>query len=132
MLKTQIQQNVVSRDLYDARCSWDRRDILAYNGHGRLEEKPIPSDGCIGAGSGYFTFRLARHVGDTGRVYAVDVSPEMVVHPHWRSAMLLAAQACRVTMRVSRCCRGCARVKAGVCDLRFQARRMQSTLRNSM
>jgi ubiquinone/menaquinone biosynthesis C-methylase UbiE len=32
----------------------------------------------IGAGSGYFTFRLARHVGDTGRVYAVDVSPDMV------------------------------------------------------
>ena len=34
----------------------------------------------IGAGSGYFTFRLAHHVGDTGRVYAVDVSPEMIVH----------------------------------------------------
>jgi arsenite methyltransferase len=34
----------------------------------------------IGAGSGYFTFRLARHVGDAGRVYAVDVSPEMIVH----------------------------------------------------
>ncbi len=34
----------------------------------------------IGAGSGYFTFRLARHVGDTGRVYAVDVSPDMVLH----------------------------------------------------
>jgi len=34
----------------------------------------------IGAGSGYFAFRLARHVGDTGRVYAVDVSPEMIVH----------------------------------------------------
>jgi arsenite methyltransferase len=34
----------------------------------------------IGAGSGYFTFRLAHHVGDTGRVYAVDVSPDMIVH----------------------------------------------------
>src|SRR6185369_11378407 len=34
----------------------------------------------IGAGSGYFTFRLAHHVGDSGRVYAVDVSPEMIVH----------------------------------------------------
>jgi len=34
----------------------------------------------IGAGSGYFTFRLARHVGDKGSVYAVDVSPEMIVH----------------------------------------------------
>jgi ubiquinone/menaquinone biosynthesis C-methylase UbiE len=34
----------------------------------------------IGAGSGYFTFRLAHHVGDKGRVYAVDVSPDMIVH----------------------------------------------------
>src|ERR1035437_3111245 len=32
----------------------------------------------IGAGSGYFTFRLASHVGDKGRVYAVDVSPDMI------------------------------------------------------
>ena len=38
----------------------------------------------IGAGSGYFTFRLARHVGDSGRVYAVDVSPEMIVHMNRR------------------------------------------------
>jgi arsenite methyltransferase len=34
----------------------------------------------IGAGSGYFTFRLALHVGDKGKVYAVDVSPEMILH----------------------------------------------------
>ena len=34
----------------------------------------------IGAGSGYFTFRLARHVGDKGKVYAVDVSPDMILH----------------------------------------------------
>ncbi|RPJ80793.1 MAG: methyltransferase domain-containing protein [Acidobacteria bacterium] len=34
----------------------------------------------IGAGSGYFAFRLARHVGAEGRVYAVDVSPDMVIH----------------------------------------------------
>jgi arsenite methyltransferase len=34
----------------------------------------------IGAGSGYFTFRLAYHVGDKGKVYAVDVSPEMILH----------------------------------------------------
>ena len=34
----------------------------------------------IGAGSGYFTFRLAHHVGDNGRVYAVDVSPDMILH----------------------------------------------------
>lgn len=34
----------------------------------------------IGAGSGYFTFRLAHHVGDAGRVYAVDVGADMIVH----------------------------------------------------
>jgi ubiquinone/menaquinone biosynthesis C-methylase UbiE len=34
----------------------------------------------IGAGSGYFTFRLAHHAGDKGKVYAVDVSPDMILH----------------------------------------------------
>lgn len=34
----------------------------------------------IGAGSGYFSLRLARHVGTTGHVYAVDVSPDMTRH----------------------------------------------------
>jgi precorrin-6B methylase 2 len=32
----------------------------------------------IGAGSGYFTWRLARVVGPAGRVYAVDIQPEML------------------------------------------------------
>jgi ubiquinone/menaquinone biosynthesis C-methylase UbiE len=34
----------------------------------------------IGAGSGYFALRMAKEVGPTGRVYAVDVSPDMIVH----------------------------------------------------
>jgi ubiquinone/menaquinone biosynthesis C-methylase UbiE len=34
----------------------------------------------IGAGSGYFAFRLAPHVGEQGKVYAVDVSPDMILH----------------------------------------------------
>ena len=38
----------------------------------------------IGAGSGYFTMRLAHHVGSRGRVYAVDVSPDMIRHLHAR------------------------------------------------
>ena len=38
----------------------------------------------IGAGSGYFTTRLAEHVGRAGRVYAVDVSPDMIRHLHVR------------------------------------------------
>jgi ubiquinone/menaquinone biosynthesis C-methylase UbiE len=32
----------------------------------------------IGAGSGYFTFRLARQVGPKGKVLAVDIQPEML------------------------------------------------------
>ena len=32
----------------------------------------------LGAGSGYMTVRLAREVGPGGRVYAVDVQPEMI------------------------------------------------------
>lgn len=32
----------------------------------------------LGAGSGYFTFRLARAVGPEGKVYAVDIDPDMV------------------------------------------------------
>ena len=32
----------------------------------------------IGAGSGYFTFPIARDVGASGKVYAVDIQPEML------------------------------------------------------
>src|SRR5688500_13858076 len=32
----------------------------------------------LGAGSGYYTRRLARAVGDTGRVYAVDIQQGML------------------------------------------------------
>jgi ubiquinone/menaquinone biosynthesis C-methylase UbiE len=32
----------------------------------------------VGAGTGYFAARFARAVGEAGRVYAVDVSPDMV------------------------------------------------------
>jgi ubiquinone/menaquinone biosynthesis C-methylase UbiE len=34
----------------------------------------------IGSGTGYFTVRFARAVGESGRVYAVDVSPDMIRH----------------------------------------------------
>jgi len=34
----------------------------------------------LGAGGGYFTFRLARAVGPGGRVYAVDVDEDMLAH----------------------------------------------------
>jgi ubiquinone/menaquinone biosynthesis C-methylase UbiE len=34
----------------------------------------------IGAGSGYFSLRFAQHVGPGGRVWAVDISPDMIVY----------------------------------------------------
>ena len=47
-----------------------------------LREGEVVAD--IGAGSGYFTVRFARAVGPGGRVYAVDVSPDMVRHLNHR------------------------------------------------
>jgi ubiquinone/menaquinone biosynthesis C-methylase UbiE/broad specificity phosphatase PhoE len=44
----------------------------------RLREGDSVAD--IGAGSGYFTLRLAAAVGATGRVRAVDISPDMLRH----------------------------------------------------
>lgn len=38
----------------------------------------------IGAGSGYFAFRFAHHVGKSGRVYAVDINPDMIIHMNRR------------------------------------------------
>ncbi|MFH1755757.1 MAG: class I SAM-dependent methyltransferase [Candidatus Latescibacterota bacterium] len=43
-----------------------------------LKDGDVVAD--IGAGSGYFTFRLAQHVGEKGRVYAVDIGPDMIDH----------------------------------------------------
>ncbi len=47
-----------------------------------IREGEVVAD--IGAGAGYFSMRLAHHVGASGRVYAVDVSPDMVRHLHGR------------------------------------------------
>jgi len=48
--------------------------IMALN----LKEAEVIAD--IGAGAGYFAFRFARHIGDGGRVYAVDINPDMILH----------------------------------------------------
>lgn len=45
-----------------------------------LAIKPGETIADVGAGSGYFSLRFAQHVGERGRVYAVDVSPDMIVH----------------------------------------------------
>ncbi|MDA1307490.1 MAG: class I SAM-dependent methyltransferase [Acidobacteria bacterium] len=49
-----------------------------------VKEGEIIAD--IGAGSGYFSLRLARHVGTAGHVYAVDISPDMTRHLNERIA----------------------------------------------
>ena len=43
-----------------------------------VKEGEIIAD--IGSGTGYFTLRLAKHVGPGGHVYGVDVSPDMIRH----------------------------------------------------
>jgi ubiquinone/menaquinone biosynthesis C-methylase UbiE len=40
--------------------------------------KPGNQVGDVGAGSGYLTWRMARVVGPTGRIYANDIQPEMI------------------------------------------------------
>ena len=50
-----------------------------------LNLKPGEVIADIGAGSGYFTFRLSHFVGDKGKVYAVDVSPDMILHINRRT-----------------------------------------------
>ena len=45
----------------------------------------------LGAGSGYFTFPMAQAVAPSGRVYAVDVQPEMLARLRERAAQLKAA-----------------------------------------
>ena len=41
-----------------------------------LESGQVVAD--VGAGSGYYSIRLARAVGERGRVYAIDIQPEML------------------------------------------------------
>jgi precorrin-6B methylase 2 len=42
----------------------------------KLQPGDVVAD--VGAGSGYFTWRMARQVGPQGRVYATDIQPEML------------------------------------------------------
>lgn len=55
-----------------------------------LNLKPGEVIADIGAGSGYFTFRLSHFVGDKGKIYAVDISPDMILHINRRIRELKA------------------------------------------
>lgn len=71
---------------------------FAYEGFGRdrsqqperviaaLDLKPGDRVADLGAGGGYFTFRLSDAVGPTGRVYAVDIDPDMIEYLQKRAA----------------------------------------------
>jgi ubiquinone/menaquinone biosynthesis C-methylase UbiE len=62
------------------RAQWQKPDVVV---------KALGLDGLetisdVGAGSGYFTFRLAQAV-PNGRVFAIDVEPEMLRHIHHKA-----------------------------------------------
>lgn len=58
------------------REQWQQPDrVVAALG---LQQGDIVAD--VGAGSGYFTFRLAKVVGSGGKVYAVDIQEEMLAY----------------------------------------------------
>ena len=52
----------------------DRPEVLI----DALHIRPGATVADVGSGTGYFTWRLAQHVGPQGKVYAVDVQPEML------------------------------------------------------
>jgi len=57
-----------------ARDAWQKPDeVIRF-----LEVAPGETVADIGAGTGYFSVRLARAVGDAGRVLAVDIEPALV------------------------------------------------------
>jgi ubiquinone/menaquinone biosynthesis C-methylase UbiE len=58
------------------RDSWQQPDQVVES----LALAPGARVADLGVGGGYFTWRLAAAVGKSGRVYAVDVDPEMTSH----------------------------------------------------
>ena len=62
------------------RATWQKPDELVAG----LGLRPDDVVADVGAGSGYFSFRMARLV-PRGRVVALDIDPEMVRHVHHRA-----------------------------------------------
>ena len=57
-----------------SRDEWQKPDLVVDSLGLRLGDEVAD----LGAGSGYFTIRLARVVGSTGKVYAVDIDPKLL------------------------------------------------------
>lgn len=87
----------------------ERTDLLL----AALELKPGQVVADVGAGSGYFTWRMARQVGPAGRVYAVDIQPEFL--DQLASAMQRRGVAAQVTTVLGTTTDP--RLPAGTCDL---------------
>ena len=86
-----VQTLVVVLALQLVGCSAMKR--FAYEGFGGRDDWQKPEEvigllgvtegaqiADLGAGGGYFTFKLARAVGNAGRVYAVDVDDDMITY----------------------------------------------------
>lgn len=58
------------------RADWQRPDEVVQ----KLELMPGMEVADLGAGSGYFTVRLARAIGPAGKVYAIDIDSEMLAY----------------------------------------------------
>ncbi len=56
------------------RDEWQKPDEVIE----KLALRPGQAVADLGAGSGYFTARLARAVGPSGKVYAIDIEPQML------------------------------------------------------
>lgn len=56
------------------RAQEERSDLLL----AALALKPGMTVADVGAGTGYYTWQIAQRIGAAGRVYAVDVQPEMI------------------------------------------------------
>lgn len=69
--------NSIKKSVYEGfgRDEWQKPEQVIQS----LDIKPGDTIADLGAGSGYFTFRLADAVGATGRVYAIDVDSSMLV-----------------------------------------------------
>jgi ubiquinone/menaquinone biosynthesis C-methylase UbiE len=87
MTKRRVLASLAFVSVLGSACSGFKR--WGYDGFGRdrwqkpdrvvsaLQIAPGARVADLGAGGGYFTFRLADAVGPDGRVYAVDVDPDM-------------------------------------------------------
>jgi len=68
-----VEGNIASQEAPD-RATWQKPDQVLDT----LALRPGQIVCDIGAGTGYFTLRAAKRVGDTGRVFAVDVEPKIL------------------------------------------------------